>query len=317
MNKRSKTVLGICVGITVLVFFLTVAFFLVQRNSSKVESANTVQMRGAPAVAYEKKKDLSELIDPQKTQEIEQKIRQLELQLDQLKAGENSVSKKIPSVAGSRETRIAADIARLESEMQFRELAHDSLMAIDQHLESMQLGNIAFNAPTSINLNESTVIKLLLAVETPIEELKQLVEEKGEKVGARIKVSSRMEARLSGSNFEIVTMTPEIQAVSLNEPTEWMWEIEPKKAGNHRLHLTLSVVFTFDGMATSKTMSTYDKFIDVDVTWTQLIWNFLDRFWEWLTAVTIAPVAGWLWVRFGSKNPRKSKPQTEIEDEAA
>jgi hypothetical protein len=227
----------------------------------------------------------------------------------------HSASKTMPSVAGNRETQIVAEIARLESEKQFRELAHDSLVAVDQHLESMQLGNIAFNAPTSMNLNESTVIKLLLAVKTPIEELKQLVEEKGEKVGAKIKVSSRMEARLSGSNFEIVAMTPEIQAVSLSEATEWIWEIEPKKAGNHRLHLSLSVIFTVDGMATSKTMRTYDKFIDIDVTWTQLIWDFLGKSWEWITAVTLAPLAGWLWVLFGSKVPRK-KPKTEIEDES-
>ena len=46
-----------------------------------------------------------------------------------------------------------------------------------------------------MTLNETTVIQLLLAVETPLEELTQLIEEEGERIGEKIKISSRMEAR--------------------------------------------------------------------------------------------------------------------------
>lgn len=56
-----------------------------------------------------------------------------------------------------------------------------------------------------------------------MEQLKQSIIEEGEKVEATIKVSDRMEARLSGYMFQITAITPEIQAVSKTQQTEWIW----------------------------------------------------------------------------------------------
>ena len=48
-------------------------------------------------------------------------------------------------------------------------------------------------------------------------------------------VSDRVEARLSGANFEIVAMSPEIQAMSPLTENVWRWSVVPLTAGSHDL----------------------------------------------------------------------------------
>ncbi len=72
-----------------------------------------------------------------------------------------------------------------------------------------------------------------------------------------------MEARLSGYMFQITAITPEIQAVSKRQQTEWKWEIDPKEEGKHRLHLTLTALLEIDGHSTPRAIRTFDKIIEV------------------------------------------------------
>lgn len=182
----------------------------------------------------------------------------------------------------------------------------DTLAAVDRILERMELGNIAFNTPKSMNLYDTAVIQLLLGVETSIEELKRLVEAEGEKAGASIRVSNRMEARLSGPNFSITAITPEMQAVSRAGVTNWKWEIKPKSTGRQFLHLTLSAILSVEGATTPRTIRTFDKVIEVQVKWNQKVTRFIANNWQWLWAVILAPIAGWLWKRRKSKAKRSS-----------
>jgi hypothetical protein len=130
-----------------------------------------------------------------------------------------------------------------------------------------------------------------------VEELKQSIVEEGERVGASIKVSDRMEARLSGYMFQITAITPEVQAVSKTQQTEWKWEVHPKKEGTHKLHLTLTALLEIDGRSTPRAIRTFDKVIEVNVTATQKFCLFFKNNWQWLWAAILLPVAGWLWKR--------------------
>lgn len=166
---------------------------------------------------------------------------------------------------------------------------------IDRLLDKMEFGAIAFNAPSNINIDDSPQIQLILSLAETVEMLKQSIVEEGEKEGATIKVSDRMEARLSGYKFQITAITPEIQAVSKRHKTEWKWEIHPKEEGNHELHLTLTALLEINGRSTPRTIRTFDKIIDVNVTATQKIGRFFINNWEWLWAAILVPVGGWLW----------------------
>ncbi len=168
---------------------------------------------------------------------------------------------------------------------------------VDRLLDEMEFGAIAFNAPTNINIDDSHQIQLILSLAETVEKLKQSITEEGEKVGATIKVSDRMEARLSGYMFQITAITHEIQVVSKSQQTEWKWEIHPKKEGWHKLHLTLSALLEFNGRSTPRTIRTFDKTIEVNITATQKAMLFFKNNWQWLWAAILVPVAGWLWKR--------------------
>ena len=172
-----------------------------------------------------------------------------------------------------------------------------SPISVDSLLKKMELGSIAFNAPININIDDSPQIQLILSLDETIEKLKQSITEEGEKVGATIRVSDRMEARLSGYMFQITAITPEIQAVSKLQQTEWKWEIHPKEEGKHKLHLTLTALLEIDGRSTPRVIRTFDKIIEVNVTTTQMISLFFKNNWQWLWAAILVPIAGWLWKR--------------------
>lgn len=167
---------------------------------------------------------------------------------------------------------------------------------VDEILEGMDLGAIAFNTPESINIEDSAQIQLILSFKESMEELKNEIAEEGKKEGAQIIATERMEARLSGDKFQILAITPELQAVSATEKTEWKWEIHPKEKGQHKLHLTLTALVKIDGQSTPRAIKTYSKIIHVNVTAVQKVGIFFQNNWQWLWATLLVPV-GWVWKR--------------------
>lgn len=168
---------------------------------------------------------------------------------------------------------------------------------VDRLLDEMEFGNIAFNTPVTINIDSSRQIQLLLSLAKDIEQLKQSITAEGHQVGATIKISDRMEARLSGYMFEITAITKEVQAVSKTRQTEWKWEIHPKEIGRHELHLTLTALLDINGYDTPRTIRTFDRIIEVNITGKQKISGFFNNNWQLLLTAIFIPVAGWLWKR--------------------
>ncbi len=188
---------------------------------------------------------------------------------------------------------------------------------IDEILASLEWGNIAFNTPQSMNLGDTAIIQLVLGLDTKIEDLKQKIEATGKKEGASIRVSDRMEARLSGPNFAITAIAPEIQPVSRSESTNWEWEVKPQGQGHQNLHLTLSAVIEIDGTSTRKLIRTFSRDIEVEVTRRQWIAAFLEKNWQWLWTAALVPIAGWLWSRRKGKGneTRSDQPQGQSTQE--
>lgn len=177
-----------------------------------------------------------------------------------------------------------------------------SLSSVDHFLASMDWANIAFNSPPKLNLHETAQIQLLLSLKKTIDELREEIAAVGEREGAKVKVSNRMEARLSGPDFQITAITGEEQAVGSTDTVEWKWEIKPTASGRHNLHLTLTALFSVDGAATRRAVRTFDKTIEVEVTVGQWASDFFEKNWQWLWAAILLPIAGWLWKCWKSKN---------------
>lgn len=181
------------------------------------------------------------------------------------------------------------------------------LLAVDRILSRLELGNVAFNAPATLWVRETAIIELLLSMQHSIEELQKAITAPGEKAGARVRISNEMEARLSGPGFKIEAITPEVQAVSASEPTQWKWEIEPTKSGSHHIHLTLSAHLQVEGQRVPRLIRTFERSIRVNVTWRERAGLFLSGNWQWLWTAILVPVVPWLlrrWKRVGKKQRR-------------
>ncbi|RKR45921.1 hypothetical protein [Paraburkholderia sp. BL17N1] len=161
----------------------------------------------------------------------------------------------------------------------------------------MRLGNIAFNSPSPINIDDSAKIELRLDLHQSPAELAKSITAPGKVESDRIKVSDHMTAHLSSPDFDITANTPETQAVSGAEPTSWIWTVKPKTSGEHNLYLDLDANIILDGVLTPRTIRTFSKTINVTVTPSQRFVDFAKENWQWLWATIFVPIAGWWWRR--------------------
>jgi hypothetical protein len=170
-----------------------------------------------------------------------------------------------------------------------------STRTIDEILKSLEWGNIVFNAPKKMQLKEPNTIELLLSLTQSVQELQGELNRQGELESARVRISNRMEARLSGQGFKIEALVPEVQAISSEETTRWKWQVIPTEHGLRSLHLTLSAIITVSNRDTPLVIRTYDRTIAVEISIGQRVSSFIINNWQWLWAAVLVPIATFLW----------------------
>lgn len=170
----------------------------------------------------------------------------------------------------------------------------------DQILDNLEVGNIAYNVPDSMNLENTAIIKLVLSLKKSVAELVQMIEPQaeGKREGGPVKVYSLMVAHLTSADFEVTPIISEEQLLSAQNVNEWKWEIKPKKVGQLKLHLTLNVIINNH----QKEITTYTRTINVEVTWKQRTSWFFSNNWQWLCATIIFPLAGYFWWLWKKRN---------------
>lgn len=162
---------------------------------------------------------------------------------------------------------------------------------IDEIVRQLPVASIAFNAPTTLGLSESTEIQLLLSLREPVSKLKPQLTEAGRKEGARIQVSDEVEARLTGLGFRIEAITPETQVVRQSATSRWRWDVEATETGSQQLHLTVSALVAVDGQGTPAAIRTFDRDIDVNVTLGQRVVDVATEYSK-VWAAALVPLAG-------------------------
>lgn len=192
-----------------------------------------------------------------------------------------------------------------------------SRSAVDAILQKLEWGRIVFDVPATMRYEEAQVGELLLSATASVPDLQAQLEASADAQSARIRISSRMEARLTGIGFAIERIEPGVQAVSRQVPTRWRWEIVPTEHGTRVLHLALYAHVEVGGSDTPYVLRTFDKAIEVDITIAQRMSGFVRKNWQWLWAAVLAPVAGYLWrvrrrrkgspVRAGPRRSRRSR----------
>jgi hypothetical protein len=208
-------------------------------------------------------------------------------------------------------TRLLELQALVEQKMSSQMVPHeppvDVLSAVDRVLMNMAQANVAFNAPSSMVLNETKIIHLILDARRSIEELRSMIVEGGDVGSDVVRISDRMEARLTGHSFQITAITSEIQAVSKTLPTEWKWELRPIEPGDQYLHVTLSAFIDPGNGLAPRVIRTFDKLIHVKVQWHKRLTAFAQENWQWLWATLLVPAAGWVWKIRNSRKTTQGK----------
>jgi len=171
----------------------------------------------------------------------------------------------------------------------------------DQAVAQLPLANIAFTAPQTLQLGDTTQVQLVLSARESIRQLKKKLSEIGVKHGARIRASNRMEAHLVGSGFTIEALRPEVQFVTGLAPTEWKWDVEATKPGTHHLTLTVSAFIDLEGESTPLLAKTFDKTLTVEVTLSERVSRFVSGNWQWLWLAIGVPLATWLYAVYKRK----------------
>jgi hypothetical protein len=172
------------------------------------------------------------------------------------------------------------------------ELVDEEALANDRALRFLHDANFAFNTPERINRDETVDVKLVLSRKESIEALKSAIGDgvAGGREGAAIQTASRMEAKLTGLGFDITPATGVVQAVGTRDTVIWTWQVRPKATGPQTLTLTLTAKLDKHGVA-DKTLQAFTRRIEVEVTPTQVVGDFVGRSWQWLWGAILVPLA--------------------------
>jgi hypothetical protein len=191
---------------------------------------------------------------------------------------------------------------------------------VDQALARLKSANVAFNTPDRARVAKPIVIEAKLSSFLRKQELKVLIEESGTVEVATLKVSDRMVATLVGATFDVSPTGPQEQWVSDVEPTAWTWQVTPKAVGeNQVLILTFDAVISINGKDDKRTINTFKRRINVDVSWPETIGEWLELIkktgenvsWIWVTV--LIPIGGgaWAWLKARKRMSEANRPSAD------
>jgi hypothetical protein len=185
-----------------------------------------------------------------------------------------------------------------------------ALQRMDRRLSRLARSNLAFNAPKQMRLGENETLKLTLSPSASVGELTQRLRESGAtgKIVSeqQIVTAKRMQARLTGSEFEIEATSPETQAITFSQPTDWTWDVTPTEEGDSVLDLTVTALIHVEGETTPRQIRSFSKLVTVNVTVGQRISGFVGTNWQWLWTAILVPVGVWGWEKWKDRREQRS-----------
>ncbi|MPY88574.1 MAG: hypothetical protein GEU99_11675 [Luteitalea sp.] len=181
-----------------------------------------------------------------------------------------------------------------------------AVTAVDDVARELDWGNITFNAPSAMRYQQPETVELLLSPSLPIAQLQSQLEQQAGAESAKVKISNRMEATLTGTGFAIQAQAPDLQAISSEGTSRWRWEVTPTSHGSQRLSLVLSAHIDVAGRDAPLVIETFNRRIEVDITVRQRVSSFVQNNWQWLWTALLVPIAGYLGTRW---KRRRAQPK--------
>lgn len=161
---------------------------------------------------------------------------------------------------------------------------------LSKTLSKLKEGKIAFVAPDTMNLSDSKPVEARIA-QSLSADIRKGMEDLGVVQEAKIRVFGVMGARLTGANFEITPITPEVQIIPPSDGfTRWEWEVRPKDWGHQRLYLNVCVELDSRSGREQYCPSVYEREVAIHVSRRYAATHFIanNATWTLGTAGTLA-----------------------------
>lgn len=167
------------------------------------------------------------------------------------------------------------------------------LSLVDHVLSKLAVGNIAFNTPERMGINETETVELLLSTKETTKQLAAEVKGRPVETAEGVRVAPEMQADLKGQGFKIEAVTPSKQVVSNLQRTRWAWTVTALKDGKQNLDLSLSARVQVEGKDSPFVVKTFTKTIEVQVDLWGKIFALVKEHGQWLWTTILVPVAVW------------------------
>ena len=183
------------------------------------------------------------------------------------------------------------------------------LSLVDHVLSKLAVGNIAFNTPERMGIQETETVELLLSTKESTEQLAAEVKGRPVATAEGVRVAPEMEADLKGQGFKIEAVTPSKQVVSNLQRTRWAWTVTAIKDGKQNLDLSLSARIQVQGKDSPFVVKTFTKTIEVQVDiWGKIV-ALMKEHGQWLWTTVLVPA--WLWWRNRKKKATTLGPPSQ------
>ena len=124
-----------------------------------------------------------------------------------------------------------------------------------------------------------------------------------------ITVSPIMSASLLSSkrDFEITTLSTEIQNIDDEGYTEWSWSVIPLQGGENNLKLNVKIRIQEEGKDYYKDITVFERKIKVKSNLGSSIKDFVLNNWEWFMGAIFIPIFQWFWLLWKRKKEEKKE----------
>lgn len=194
----------------------------------------------------------------------------------------------------------------------------DPFVEIDNELTALPEGWGGFSAPDRMIVNQPSIVAWRVSLEAqPPQRLLSPVVGAAATEPDRLRVGPIMRALLKGSDFAIVDLTEEDQAIEKSGVTEWQWSVTPLTTGNKKLHLSVAVRMMNGDREVAKYRDVQEKDVVVDVDPQGIFASLRDGAVQALVGlvalvfVTIGTIAGGVGTAYFKRRAGLSDPKTD------
>jgi len=156
---------------------------------------------------------------------------------------------------------------------------------------------MTFDVPTLANVEDTLHIKLSIDPTVLVEQ--STITATKNQTKAVIKVSKVLSVDLLAPDFTVLALTPQRQALSETEITEWKWDLSKSKPGKHDIHLSINAIVNVDNDRAERSIKTFESVVTVEITPQQWIVAMIKEHIQWIWSTLILPVLlfGWRWIK--------------------